>query len=129
MIVELIGIVDDGVGHVKPYSQPFRITIGESSTINMKVFTTSRASSPVVIPSFVLTIKKRTSDADKLILKTGIPNLARGDNFLTFNISPSDTKNIISGLYVYDVWRTLSGNRLQVVPASQLTFLPAVGLM
>jgi hypothetical protein len=125
MIVWLLGRFDDGNdGANSPVSQPLQFPIGVSLTLHMELETTLGAAWKPT-GTFLLTIKRRSTDMDNVLVVTGAIS---GDNVVDFVIVPNDTKNLIAGPYVYDVWRTNAGDRQQLIPVSLLTLLPAVGL-
>lgn len=95
--------------------------VGGHARIELAVDTTSGV--PYTAPStFVLTARRKPQDGDKLFRLTATQQRALGKNVWTFDVTPSQTKNLEWGIYVFDVWgtRTADGVRQQVVKLSRL---------
>lgn len=114
--VELIGLTnDDGADEFNP-RKTLSITRGEDMTIRLTLRNPSGAFITTTGSTFALTVKKKATDSQALIAKTGTV----GDGASTFTIDVADTKKLDPGRYVYDIWSTLGGKRSAVVPLSTL---------
>lgn len=129
MLLQLTGVLEDGSSRAEGSSVPFNprksiaFPLGTSLTIRLQVVTSE--GTPVVGGTVRLAAKKRASDGSPAFFKEVSPLAASVD----FVITPTDTKSLEAGRYVYDVWHIAGdGARNAVVPLSPLWLEPAASL-
>ena len=125
MTYTLTGLFDDGSTQASSLPTNARTTLqvplGVNATIAVQVLTPSGGVYPIGAATLVLTVKKKALEDNK-IQKTAVI----AGNIATFTIVPADTKNLLPGAYIYDVWMTLGGLRNPVVPLSPFVLLSSV---
>lgn len=127
VIVNLVGVLDDGSplapGVPLDPRTTLRSEIGESFLVNVRVLYPNGRIAQLKPPTVVQLTLKKSPDGQKVFLKTA----AIVNNVATFSGIPHDTKTLVPGLYVYDVWIDQGGNqRFPVVALSNWILGPTV---
>ena len=124
MKITLTGVVEDGTDRASDVPAnprtPLVVPLGVDLEVELTVVT---ADGGAVTPdSVVLTVKKKATDTQAAITKSGVV----GASTTIFTLAPTDTKDLEPGLYAYDVWVTVSGKRDPVIPTSPFILEAAV---
>lgn len=124
MKIALTGVLEDGSDRAADVPAnprtPMVVPLGVDLTVELTVVSADGA---VQTPdSVVLTVKKKATDTQAAITKSGVV----GAETTVFTLAPSDTKDLEPGLYAYDVWATTSGKRDPVIPTSPFILEAAV---
>jgi len=119
MRIDLTGVLTSGPARVG-VPDP-RVTIqmqqGSNLEIHVRVLdSTSGSYVSMLTGTLELSVKKKPADNPAAIYKTAPTPSAEG----VFTILPVDTKNLLPGRYIFDVWLTLGGKRDAVIPLSTL---------
>lgn len=138
MIVNVVGVVEDGNNRARNVPANPRTTISMISQSDLTIRLTILAASgqPVVLTggTVVLTVKKTSrglAPYPATISRLGVLKTQDGPGRVDFTLVPADTdplKMVAPGRYVYDIALTLSGARQVVVPLSPFIIEPAVGV-
>ena len=129
MTLNLCGILEDGTdpapGVPLTSARALSLPLGEDVTIQLTVVT--RSGSPVSLTPMGtvvdMAVRKRP---DLGYAWSPQPIDATGVQANTCTLTLPGAKTLYSppGQYVYDIWLTKNGQRSQIVPLSQLNFLP-----
>jgi hypothetical protein len=128
MLIRLTGILEDGSPRRPGVVLDPRSTIsfpkGTSATVEVTV--TNPSGVPVVFGvdyTVTLTVKKKPYEQPARIEKVGV----LAGNKATFTIDPHDTKMLLPGRYLFDIWLTdPDDNRNAVVSLSSFMLLDSV---
>jgi hypothetical protein len=125
----ILGILEDGTN--PDLSLPasaattMLISIGESVAVDLTVAARSGVQVILVGSALAFYVKKHPEDAVPLITKPGVLQPALGPNRALFSFVPNDTKLVLPGVYVWEVWHTDAGGSPSViVPLSSFRVLP-----
>lgn len=126
MVLDLTGILETGVprqaGITENPRRTLRIPLGADVTLRLRVLTPDGALLSLVGATLVWSVKRRPSDGQVIISKTGVAGVGADAGSTVFTLIPFDTRLISPGLYGYDIWLTQGGKRDPVVPLSPLQF-------
>jgi hypothetical protein len=125
MLLTLTGVLEDGTPRADniPVNPRWALSfpIGTNLTLRLTIYTPDGNTVPLSTNSCTWTLKKSPADGTSIFAKTGLANGASID----FTLLPADTKQLSSGIYVYDIWYSATGVRNSVVPLSPL-YLEAI---
>lgn len=134
---DLIGVLEDGAAPNAlsdvPDNARIELRMTQGSTLKIRLALLNTAGTPVrladdVAASVWMTIKKRANqDTPDMSIAGSIVAVA-GVNRVDFAISPTATKYLAPGRYVYDVWLVFNGSRDPVIPLSPFILEPGLQL-
>ena len=133
LVIDLVGVLEDGsvpsAGVPQNPRRTLSFPVGSDVTLRLALVTASGAAVPLAGGSLLFTLKKRFSDTDAQVSRAAALD-APSSGLASFRFGPTDTKNLTSGQYAYDIWYTDSdGRRNAVVPTSPLILEPALTLV
>lgn len=123
MLITLTGLLQDGslprAGVLSDARRTVIVPLHANLTINMSVVSPNGHVLDLsgVGTSLLLQVMKRPNEDIKLKKTATIAG-----KVATFTVTPADSKNLLAGYYVYDVWLTLAGLRDAVIPLSSWVF-------
>ena len=123
--IQLTGILEDGSprGALVPKDarQVLRVTKSVDYTIRVSVQTSSGSPVAITGTTYALAVRK-TNESGALVINpalVGAVNLQLGTNVVEFTLTDTQTRNLVPGIYLYDVLRvTGAGLRDIVIPTS-----------
>lgn len=131
MIVDLIGVWDDGVAQTDAArantSQPIQVTAGEKLVVNLRCVNRAGVPRALTGNKLVLLVKKNSADLRYVFRLVALLSATSPDT-CSFTVEPGDwLPNQTSGRYVYEIWCTDgTGARQPVVDLSQFFVAPTV---
>jgi hypothetical protein len=129
MQIALVGLLENGLPQrsgtiINPRTT---ITIPQGVDLTLKITVQAPDGEWVMLTGSTLiwTAKKKPTDQEAVFAKTATVR----HQTATFALDPSDTKNLIPGRFVFDVWLTDAlGDRNPVIPLSGLILEAAATL-
>lgn len=126
MIIQLEGYfytgANDDVG-VDAHT-PLSVVYGESTVIQLAVYTAGRIRYDLSGKSLTLTVKRKSYDTNPRAVVQGVLVSTEGVHRANFTLSSTVTK-LIPQRYVYDIWVASGSNRNPVVRLSTFHVEPA----
>lgn len=109
---------------LRPTATPIRWPAGDDGTIRVDVVDDAGATHDVTGETYVLTVRSGPRSETPSLRVVGTPDPG---GWIAFAVAGNLTAGLEVGDYRYDVQRTGTGQRAQVVPAAQFTITEAVG--